>query len=60
MILGCARISGSHYRYRLFTHDGDSYVETEPEEADASVRAVQADGFGQPEVELHRLRRRLC
>jgi len=37
LILGCARISGTHYRYRLFSHDGDSYSEIEPEDADARL-----------------------
>jgi hypothetical protein len=37
LILGCARLGGSDYRFKLFTHDGASYREIDPAEADAGL-----------------------
>lgn len=37
LILGCARIGGTDYRFKLFAHDGDSYAEIDPSRADASL-----------------------
>ena len=37
LILGCARLGGSDYRFKLFIHDGDSYSEIDPTRADASL-----------------------
>jgi hypothetical protein len=37
LILGCARLGGSDYRFKLFAHDGDSYVETGPQQADTAL-----------------------
>jgi hypothetical protein len=33
LILGCARIGGTDYRFKLFAHDGDSYAEIDPTQA---------------------------
>ncbi len=37
LILGCARIGGTDYRFKLYAHDGDSYVEIRPEQADPAL-----------------------
>jgi hypothetical protein len=37
LIVGVARIAGTHYRFRLFKHDGVSYQEVALEETDASL-----------------------
>lgn len=37
LILGCARIGGTAYRFKLFAHDGDSYVEIDPAQADPGL-----------------------
>jgi hypothetical protein len=37
LILGCARIGGTDFRFRLFAHDGDSYAEIDPAEADFTL-----------------------
>ena len=37
LVLGCARIGGTDYRFKLYAHDGDSYTEIEPAQADASL-----------------------
>ena len=34
LILGCARIAANGYRFRLFNHDGSTYSEIAPDEAD--------------------------
>ena len=35
LIVGCARLGGSDYRFRLYAHDGSHYTEISPEQADA-------------------------
>jgi hypothetical protein len=37
LILGCARLGGSDYRFKLYTHDGAAYREIKPQEADAGL-----------------------
>ena len=37
LVLGCARIGGTDYRYKLYVHDGDSYAETDTERADPAL-----------------------
>jgi hypothetical protein len=37
LILGCARLGGSDYRFKLYAHDGDSYLEIDPAQADPSL-----------------------
>jgi len=37
LILGCARMGGSDYRFKLFCHDGDSYVAIDPAQADPAL-----------------------
>ncbi len=37
LILGCARISGTDYRFKLYVSDGSSYREITPEQADATL-----------------------
>lgn len=37
LILGCARIGGTSYRFKLFAHDGSAYTPIEPEQADTSL-----------------------
>ena len=37
LILGCARIGGTDYRFKLFAHDGDSYAEIDPAQADPNL-----------------------
>ena len=37
LILGCARIVANGYRFRLFNHDGSTYSEIAPEEADPDL-----------------------
>jgi hypothetical protein len=34
LVLGCARIGGTDYRFKLYVNDGDSYTEISPDEAD--------------------------
>ena len=34
LILGCARLGGSHYRFKLYAHDGKVYLPTTPEAVD--------------------------
>lgn len=36
LILGCARIGGTDYRFKLYAHDGDSYTKIDPGAADAN------------------------
>jgi hypothetical protein len=37
LVLGCARIGGTDYRFKLYTHDGASYSAIQPEQADPSL-----------------------
>ncbi|MQY52175.1 SIR2 family protein [Rhodocyclus gracilis] len=37
VVLGCARLGGTAYRFRLFRYDGEGYVAIEPELADPSL-----------------------
>ena len=37
LILGCARIVANGYRFRLFSHDGSTYSEIAPEDADPDL-----------------------
>jgi hypothetical protein len=37
LILGCARIGGTDYRFKLYAHDGDSYTEIQPEQANPDL-----------------------
>ena len=37
LIVGCARLGGSDYRFKLHSHDGSNYTETTPEQADPSL-----------------------
>ena len=37
LILGCARMGGSDYRFKLFSHDGDSYVAIDPAQANPNL-----------------------
>jgi hypothetical protein len=37
LILGCARIGGTDYRFKLFAHDGDSYAEIDPTQANPEL-----------------------
>ncbi len=37
LILGCARIGGTDYRFKLYVSDGSSYREIPPEQADATL-----------------------
>ena len=37
LIVGCARLGGSDYRFRLHSHDGSNYSEITPEQADPSL-----------------------
>jgi hypothetical protein len=37
LILGCARIGGTDYRFKLHAHDGVGYREIAPEQADTSL-----------------------
>ena len=37
LIVGCARLGGSDYRFRLHCHDGSHYSEMTPEQADSSL-----------------------
>lgn len=37
LILGCARIGGTDYRFKLYAYNGRSYSEITPEKADASI-----------------------
>ena len=37
LILGCARMGGSDYRFKLFTSDGASYTPIQPDDADPSL-----------------------
>ncbi|PKO84826.1 MAG: SIR2 family protein [Betaproteobacteria bacterium HGW-Betaproteobacteria-11] len=37
LVLGCARIGGTDYRFKLFAADGGAYREISPEQADASL-----------------------
>ncbi len=37
LILGCARIGGTDYRFKLYVSDGRSYREIPPEQADATL-----------------------
>lgn len=34
LVLGCARIGGTDWRFKLYAHDGDSYAAIAPEQAD--------------------------
>lgn len=34
LVLGCARIGGTDWRFKLYAHDGDSYAAITPEQAD--------------------------
>ena len=36
LILGCARLGGSDYRFKLYAYDGESYTAIDPAQADAS------------------------
>ena len=37
LIVGCARISGTSYRFKLYASDGSAYTPIAPEQADASA-----------------------
>ena len=37
LVLGCTRIGGTGYRYKLYVHDGDRYAETDAERADPAL-----------------------
>ena len=37
LIVGCARLGGSDYRFKLYSHDGGNYSEITPEQADPSL-----------------------
>ncbi len=37
LILGCARIGGTSYRFKLYTHDDTGYTLTTPERVDATL-----------------------
>ncbi len=37
LVLGCARIGGTDWRFKLFAHDGDSYAAIDPEQADPGL-----------------------
>jgi hypothetical protein len=37
LIVGCARLGGSDYRFKLYAHDGGNYTEIAPEQADSSL-----------------------
>jgi hypothetical protein len=37
LILGCARLGGSDYRFKLFVSDGASYTTIQPEDADPTL-----------------------
>lgn len=37
LIVGCARLGGSDYRFKLHSHDGSHYSEITPEQADPSL-----------------------
>ncbi|MDP1613099.1 MAG: SIR2 family protein [Sulfuritalea sp.] len=37
LILGCARIGGTDYRFKLYAHDGDSYTAIDPAQADPGL-----------------------
>lgn len=37
LIVGCARLGGSDYRFKLYAHDGGNYSEISPEQADSSL-----------------------
>ena len=37
LTLGCARMGGSDFRFKLFAHDGDSYTEIGPAQADPAL-----------------------
>lgn len=37
LIVGCARLGGSDYRFRLYSHDGRNHTEIAPEQADPSL-----------------------
>ncbi len=37
LVLGCARIGGTDYRFKLYTHDGAGYSSIQPEQADPSL-----------------------
>ena len=40
LILGCARIGGTDYRFKLYQHDGSEYKEVDQEAADTSLPLV--------------------
>ncbi|MBK9018792.1 MAG: SIR2 family protein [Sulfuritalea sp.] len=37
LVLGCARIGGTDWRFKLYAHDGDSYAAIAPEQADPGL-----------------------
>ena len=37
LIVGCARLGGSDYRFKLYAHDSSNYTEITPEQADPSL-----------------------
>ena len=37
LIVGCARLGGSDYRFKLYANDGSNYAEITPEQADPSL-----------------------
>ena len=37
LILGCARITGTDYRFQLYAHDGSNYTKITPEQADTRL-----------------------
>ncbi len=40
LIVGCARLGGTDYRFKLYQHDGNQYKVVEQEEADTSLPIV--------------------
>ncbi|WP_153108758.1 SIR2 family protein [Propionivibrio limicola] len=40
LILGCARIGGTSYRFKLYAHDGTTYREITPDQADPNLPAL--------------------
>ena len=60
LILGCARIVANGYRFRLFAHDGEKYVEIGPEQVDTALPVLfKTNGRTPAGIELHRLGCRL-
>jgi len=52
LVLGCARIGGTEYRYILYKYDGESYKEIKVEDVDASLPTLFKP-MGSPVPEPH-------